>query len=107
MRPLRWYPARRAHSPAASAIGRQISNCQPIPGNKNRQESNSKPSTEAVITRCLSADLMATPEATAGLVRISTGLAQRIDRLRFNSELLAGAPKTALPISVRIDRTLK
>jgi len=69
-------PARRAHSPAASAIGKLVSNCQPALGSKNRQASSSDNSTLAVSTRCLSEDPAAAGSAAIGLAGVPTGLTQ-------------------------------
>src|SRR5258708_5050929 len=102
-RNVRRKPPRRAHSPAASAIGRQVSSCHPIPGSRNRLASSSGTSTRAVSTRCLSADRAAPPSAAFALAGIPTGLTQCISR-RFAAELLARSTEATLAAAIGIDR---
>src|SRR5579859_25467 len=104
---MRWRlrkPHSRAHSPAAIAIGRQVSNCQPSPGNRNRPASSSGTSTMAVCTRCFSKERAAPAPATTRLAGIPTGLMQRIAWHRFTRELFAGTTEAALAVAIGIDR---
>src|SRR4029079_18280711 len=97
------YPARSAHSSAASAIGTHSSNCQARLGSMNAHPIKRTNSTMAVSMRCLSIDAAADELAAVRLAGIPTGLTQRIGMRNAADELLAGATESALAVAVGLN----